>query len=134
MTLQLTFLKTGQEIRQAVQHRIAHLQERLDRLNTSLDTFLADRKKVRSYLVRSAPPQWGGHARVDNRSLYTQDEISSEEKEEISQLCRRIFEIEQELHRLRMVATHLRDDQSFELPFEDLVAYGFEARLESEQG
>jgi hypothetical protein len=56
----------------------------------------------------------------------------SEEKEEIAQLCRRIYEIEQELHRLTLIAAHLQDDQIFELPFDDLVGYGFEASLEAE--
>jgi hypothetical protein len=48
------------------------------------------------------------------------------------QLCRRIFEIEQELHRLALIGHHLHDDQVFELSFSDLIAYGFDASLETE--
>jgi hypothetical protein len=132
MTLQVTFQKTGKEIRQAVHNRIEQLQQRLHRRNEALDVFLSDKNKVRSYVIRSAPLPWGGHGRPDSKTLYAPEDISSEEKEEISQLCRRIFEIEQELHRLSLVASHLKDGQVFELPYEDLVAYGFEARLDTE--
>jgi hypothetical protein len=128
VTLQVTFLKTGKEIRQAVHNRI----ERLRRRNEALDVFLSDKTKVRSYVIRSSPLPWGGHGRPDSKALYAPGEISSEEKEEISQLCRRIFEIEQELHRLSLVAAHLKDEQTFQLPYEDLVAYEFEARLDTE--
>ena len=85
---------------------------------------------MRSFLLRSTVPNYG-HGRSPS-VLFTKDEISSEEKEEISQLCRRIFEIEQELHRLELIRVHLRDDQEFELSFEDLLAYGFDTNLESE--
>ena len=59
--------------------------------------------------------------------LYGKDDISSEERQEMDQLCQRIFEIEQELHRLAYVVTHLEDDVVFELSFNDLVGYGFDA-------
>jgi hypothetical protein len=52
--------------------------------------------------------------------------------EEIAQLCLRIFQIEQELYRLSLVSAHLPDNQQVDLSFNDLVAYGFEASLESE--
>ena len=45
------------------------------------------------------------------------------------QMGRRIFEVEQEVHRLTLIRTHLKDDQEFELSFEDLVAYGFDSNL-----
>jgi hypothetical protein len=59
--------------------------------------------------------------------LYGKDDISSEERQEIDQLCQRIFEIEQELHRLVYVITRLEDDVVFDLNFNDLIGYGFEA-------
>ena len=34
--------------------------------------------------------------------------------------------------RISEIAAHLQDDQIFELPFDDLVGYGFEASLEAE--
>jgi hypothetical protein len=58
--------------------------------------------------------------------LVGEDDISSEEKQEIQRLCMRIFEIEQELHRLALVAAHLGDEQVVALSFNDLVAYGFD--------
>ena len=53
-------------------------------------------------------------------------EISSEERDEVSRLCQRVFEIEQELRRLAMHQSHLADDQVFDLSYGDLVGYGFE--------
>ena len=133
MALEVRFRKTGEEIRAAVRNRIDQLQQRLRKRNETLDVFLADKQKVRSYLVRSATPGWAGHGLPGTKVLFSVDDISSEEKEEITQLSRRIFEIEQELHKLNLVASHLSDDQTFELPFEDLVAYGFESKLDTER-
>lgn len=131
MSLVLKFRKTGKEIKAALRNRITQLEQRLEKRNATLEAFMQDKKKVRSYLTRSAPQPWTGHSRGE-KALFSQDDISSEEKEEVAQLCRRIYEIEQELYRLHLIAAHLNDDQVFELPFEDLVAYGFESSLEAE--
>lgn len=133
MALVLRFKKTGKDIKEAIAGRSTQLKERLHKRNVELEAFMQNPKKLRSYLIRSTENQWGGHGRSETATLYAQDEISSEEKQEMWQLCRRIYEIEQELHRLLLIATHIRDDQEFELPFEDLVAYGFEANLEVEE-
>jgi hypothetical protein len=131
MALELRFRKTGKEIKAALRNRVAQLEQRLANRNAALDDFLQDRKKVRSYLIRSSQQTWMGH-RQGEKGLFSQEDISSEEKEEIAQLCRRIYEIEQELHRLNLIAAHLQDEQIFELPFDDLVGYGFESSLETE--
>lgn len=83
-------------------------------------------RRVRSYLVRNTQPAYG-HGGGRGYSLYGKDDISSEEREEIDQLCRRIYEIEQEIYRLDLITTHLKDDQIFNLEFTELVGYGFEA-------
>ena len=129
--MELRFRKTGKEIKQAVGSRVAKLEQRLARRNAALEEFMGDAKRLRSYLVRSAQLPWASHGRGEY-ALFSQDDISSEEKEEVAQLCRRVFEIEQELHRLHLVAAHLQDEQVFELTFEELVAYGFEVTLEGE--
>jgi len=131
MALELRFRKTGKEIKTALRNRVAQLEQRLVKRNASLDDFLQDKKKVRSYLIRSSQQTWMGH-RQGEKALFSHEDISSEEKEEIAQLCRRVYEIEQELHRLNLIAAHLQDEQIFELPFDDLVGYGFEASLEAE--
>ena len=77
-------------------------------------------------LIRSTRPDYGHNA--GGYVLYGKDDdISSEERQEVDQLCQRIFEIEQELHHLAYVARHLEDDVAFELNFNDLIGYGFEA-------
>lgn len=127
MPIQITFRKTGQEIKQAVQRRQEQLQLRLDRRNQTLNEFLKDSNKVRSYMVRSSRPEYGGHGGRGGYVLFSKDDISSEEKQEIHQICLRIFEMEQELHRLALLVAHLHDEQVLELTLEDLISYGFNA-------
>ena len=121
----LVFPKTGKEIKAALANRRTQLEQRLERRDQALDEFLKDTHKVRSYLVRASQPNWGQHGER-GYVLYGKDDISSEERQEIDQLCQRIFEIEQELHRLSYIVAHLDDKQVFELSFDDLIGYGFE--------
>ncbi len=130
MPLDIKFRKSGKEIKAAIGYRITQLQERLEKRNAALNNFMSDSKKVRSFMLRVFDNSYG-HGRGP-ATLYSQDDISSEEKEEISQLCRRIYEIEQELHRLELIDRHLQDDQVFDLSFQDLVGYGFDTNLEYE--
>lgn len=123
--MNIVFRKTGKEIKAAITNRRTQLEQRLKQRNESLDRFLKDTQKVRSYLVRSTRPDYGHGS--GGYVLYGKDDISSEERQEIDQLCQRIFEIEQELHRLAYVATHLEDDVMFDLNFNDLIGYGFDA-------
>lgn len=87
---------------------------------------MADRKKLRSYLVLSVDGRYGMHE--SSGDLRRRDDISSEEIEDINQLCRRIREIEAELYRLEMMLAHLEDDKDFSLSLEELVAYGFDTK------
>jgi hypothetical protein len=131
MPIEIRFKKSGKEIKIALANRLVQLEQRLNKRNAVLDEFMEDKKKVRSYLIRSTQQTWRGHGGGE-KALFSQDDISSEEKEEMAQLCRRIYEIEQEVHRLNLIAAHLQDDQVFDLLFDDLVGYGFERALESE--
>jgi hypothetical protein len=122
----LRFKKTGHEIKAAVGKRIEQLQDRLARRDSALDQFVSDRVLVRSYLVRAI----GGRVRLRNPEdaspLHGESEVSSERMDEIRKMCERIFELEHELRRLRLVVRHLADDEVFELEFAQLSAYGFE--------
>lgn len=122
----LRFKKMGREIKAAVSKRIEQLQQRLVRRGRALDEFLADPALVRSYLVRAI----GGRVRYRNPDdaapLHPESDVSSEQMEEIRKVCERIFELEREIQRLRLVVTHLADDEAFELDFAQLAAYGFE--------
>lgn len=129
--MNIVFPKTGREIKAAIQKRCEQLQQRLEKRNEVLNEFLNDKQKVRSYLLRRAEISYS-HSGRSNYFLYSQNDISSEEKQQIDQLCQRIFDIEQELQRLKLMITHLADDQVFDLNFNDLVAYGFEANLQGE--
>ncbi|BCM91444.1 hypothetical protein IAD21_03317 [Abditibacteriota bacterium] len=123
----LIFVKTGKEIKEAIKTREVQLQERLARRNAALEVFLQDTRKVRSYVVRSASNPYYGHGRSETPILVGTDEISSEELQDVRQMCARIHEIEQELHRLSLITAHLNDGQKLELDLSDLMAYGFSA-------
>jgi hypothetical protein len=124
--MNIVFRKTGKEIKAAITNRRSQLEQRLKQRNEVLDRFLRDKTRVRSYLVRSTRPDYGH--RAGGYVLYGKNDISSEERQEIDQLCQRIFEIEQELHQLAYVVAHLQDDVVFDLSFDDLIGYGFDAK------
>ncbi len=116
------------EIREAVDNRIEQLKARQEGRNESLEKLMSNKSKLRSYLIRiMAPTEFHGPRGVP--PFYSKEDISSEEKEEMKQVCRRIYELEQEIHRLTLIRTHLKDDQVFDLPFEELVAYGFDSEI-----
>jgi hypothetical protein len=124
--MNIVFRKSGKEIKAAITNRRAQLEQRLKQRNDVLDKFLRDKQKVRSYLLRSTRPDYGHGA--TGYVLSGKNDISSEERQEVDQLCQRIFEIEQELHRLAYVVAHLEDDVVFDLTFNDLIGYGFDAK------
>ncbi len=122
----ISFQKKGSEIKAAVRARCAALRARLDHRNKTLDALMADRRKLRSYLVLSVDHRYGMHE--GSGDLRGRDDISSEEIEDINQLCKRIREIEAELYRLEMMLAHLEDDKEFSLSLQELVSYGFDVK------
>jgi hypothetical protein len=120
---QVVFHKRGAEIKDAALRRISEIQARLDRREAALRDFMTDPKLLRSYLVRSSKPTYG-HG---GPSLWSHRDISSERMEEVRQLCERIHDLESERQRLQLVVAHLSDDQVFEIGYDDLVGFGFEA-------
>jgi hypothetical protein len=126
MALTILFHKSGKQIKEAILLRSTQLQERLDVRNRMLDEFMQNSAMLRSYLIRSSDRYGGMHGGESPSTLYSKQDISSETKEEIDQLCRRIFELEQELRRLKLVSDHIEEDRVFDLKYNDLVMYGFE--------
>ena len=118
----IKFKKTGAEIKKAVLSRIKDLEERLAKRNIQLEELLNDKDRLRSYLVRERDNDYphSGQKRQDT---------PSEEHQEITELCRRVCNIEHELSNLRMIIVHLRDDQEFDLTFEKMTSYGFTEKL-----
>jgi DNA repair exonuclease SbcCD ATPase subunit len=131
MPLELTFPKSGAEIREAIGRRLEQLQARLTRRSRQLDELMDDRQRLRSYLIRSIEQPWVHNVRPGTSvHLASPTDISSEERDEIRQLCRRLNEIEQEIKRLTLIRAHLKGDQIFQPPYDDLVLYGFDAGFE----
>ena len=119
----ITFQKTGTDIKKAIQIRIGEINQRLAAREETLKIFMKNPLKVRSFLIRNAQPSYG-HGRTSS-VLVGKNDISSEEKEEISQLCQRIFELEQEIYRLSLAFKHLEDSQVCNLTLDELAGYGF---------
>ncbi|SPE50043.1 hypothetical protein SBV1_1020008 [Verrucomicrobia bacterium] len=122
----IKFRKTGTEIKEAMRARCAALRARLDHRNRALDALMGDRKKLRSYLVLSVEHRYNMHE--GSGELRGRDDISSEEIEDINQLCKRIREIEAEIYRLELTLAHLEDGKEFSLSLQELVAYGFDVK------
>lgn len=119
----VTFKKTGAEIKAAVQGRIHDLQQRHANRDAALEAIIKDKRRLRSYLVRDLDNPWPRHG----GQFYA--DIPSEDHQEITELCRRLFVLEKELSNLRMILAHLRDDQEFDLTTEQMVTYGFREDL-----
>lgn len=124
MPLRLPFYKTGKEIKTNIQKRIEDLQGRLDIQNQELDIFMHDIKKLRSYLIHSSNPSFAAPQRL--APILGSDDITNEEKEHIDHLCLQVYELEQEIRRLKLITRHLDDAREFELNYNDLVMYGFD--------
>lgn len=119
----ISFKKSGKEIKTSIDTRCEELEERLSKRNIGLEEILNDRAKVRSYMLRQGLSQ--RRYEYENPPIVTKNDISSEEIEEISQMCRRISEIEQEINKLRLIQAHLSDKEIFEIELKDLIRYGF---------
>jgi hypothetical protein len=89
--MNIVFRKTGKEIKAAITNRRTQLEQRLKQRNEALDIFLQDTPRVRSYLVRSTRPDYGHGS--NGYVLYGKDDVSSEERQEIDQLCQRILRL-----------------------------------------
>jgi hypothetical protein len=115
----ITFKKTGAEVKAAVRTRLLDLEQRLQKRNAALEELLRDKQRLRSYLVRDVQNPWPrplGQASFD---------VPSEDHQEVAELCGRVYVLEKEIADLQMILAHLRDDQEFELTFEQMVSYGF---------
>ena len=121
--MDLIFHKSGTQIKEACQGRIDQLQQRLDRRMESLEAFADDRPRLLGFLVRSSYRNWG-HGEGPSR-LVGEGEISSEEIEEMDQLCRRISELQAEIQKLNVIVHHLASDAEVELSYRELVEFGF---------
>ena len=115
----MRFKKTGAEVKAAIGKRVIDLEVRLKKRFVALDEFMADKERVRAFLVRDKDNDYPHPAQARR-------DMPSEEHEEISELCRRICRIQKELSQLKLARTHLKDDQAVELSFEELTFYGFD--------
>ena len=112
------FKKTGVEVKAAVELRIAELRLRLKKRDAELTDVLSDKGLMRSYLIRDPRNDYP-------HSSQLRAEMPSEEHQRITELCRRIHLIEQEIAGLSVVRDNLKDDQEMELSFEDVTKLGF---------
>ena len=119
----IRFKKTGKTIKASIEIRCQDLEGRLALRNEGLEKLLDDRQKVRSYMLRQSQ---GMRHEYGNPPIMTDNHILSEEVEEINQMCKRLYQLEQEIGQLRLIQSHLTDDEVFELDLADLIRYGFQ--------
>lgn len=112
------FKKTGKEVKAAIGQRIAELQQRLTKRDRELDEVMANKTRLRSYLVREPRNDYPHPSQA-------RAEMPTEEHQRITELCRRIQVIEQEIAALSVVRDNLKDDQELDLSFEDVAKLGF---------
>ncbi len=123
-----TFKKSGAEFKKVLSKKIEELKMRLGKRNKVLEELLSDKRRLRSYLLRSANPIGRGHGGGWNSELssYGQEHIGIEEVEEIKHLCGRIFQIENEIKTYQTLKNNLNDSDTVELTLQELMQYGFE--------
>lgn len=124
-----SFIKSGVEFKKVLSKKIEELKMRLNKRNIVLEELLNDKKRLRSYLLRSAKPSnQGGHRGhiTGHFNSYSQEHIGIEEVEEIKHLCSRIFQIEQEVKTYEIIKNNLEDEDNVELTIQELMQYGFE--------
>ena len=124
MSSNILFKKTGRQLAEAINNRIAFLEERLSYRNQALDDFLNNKDLVRSYIVRTATNRYEPRG---SQAIVTAKDIRSEQIEEIRKIAERVNSIEQEIRQLQLMASHLNSDEEYELTFDELIAYGFES-------
>lgn len=112
------FKKTGKEVKTAISQRIAELQQRLAKRDKELEEVMSNKKLLRSYLVREPRNDYPHPSQM-------KAEMPTEEHQRITELCRRIQVIEQEIAALSVVRDNLKDDQELELSLEDVTKLGF---------
>jgi hypothetical protein len=84
----LRFRKKGSEIKKSIEKRLEQLEIRLNVREEKLEHLFDNKERLKSYLIRSSVTSYGHY--VESPTIYGKDEISSEEVEEINQMCRRI--------------------------------------------
>lgn len=112
------FKKTGKEVKIVIGQRIAELQQRLTKRDRELDEVMSNKPLLRSFLVREPRNDYPHPSQL-------KAEMPTEEHQRITELCRRIQAIEQEIAALSVVRDNLKDDQDLELSFEDVTKLGF---------
>jgi hypothetical protein len=117
------FLKSGREVKVAIASRLTDLESRLARRNAELETLMADKARLRSFLVRDANNDYP-------RGSQMATELPSEDHQRILELCTRINRIEKEITKLATIRDNLKDEQEMTLDFDELMSVGFGPRDE----
>ncbi|MEZ4632922.1 MAG: hypothetical protein R2880_19790 [Deinococcales bacterium] len=117
--MEITFKKTGQAIKRAVNKRQADLLQRLEESHVALADFLQRPDRVRDYLLFRLREEIGADP-------FAIEEEIKEEHAQIRGLCEYIVGLEDELYRLAMIERHLDDAEIFSLTVDEMIRYGFD--------
>ena len=117
------FFKSGREVKVAIASRLIDLESRLARRNVELDALMADKPRLRSFLVRDTSNEYPYNSQ-------TAAERPSEDHQRILELCSRINRIEKEMAKLATIRDNLKDEQELTLDYDELMSVGFGPRDE----
>jgi CII-binding regulator of phage lambda lysogenization HflD len=125
--LGVKFTKNGKEVKSAISKRLSDLQKRLEKRNIELDEIMSDKTRLRSYLVRNKDDDYPHGGQIKH-------ELPTEDHQRIGELCKRICLIEKEMKQLEISQDNIKDEQEFELMYDDLISLGFGPRDEIDFG
>jgi transcription initiation factor IIF auxiliary subunit len=114
----IKFKKSGIEVKQAINNRLEELEERLSIRNQELDKVMSDKGRLRMYLVRDTDNDYP-------HSSQMRQDLPTEEHQRIKELCKRICLIEKEIKKLSLTRDNIKDEQDFELSYEEICSLGF---------
>lgn len=105
--------KSGREIKTAIEYRLMQLQKQIDRRNRAIDALVQDPHKSRDPLLDPG------------LLLRDQEEFTPSERAQITELCRRITTLEEEMERLARFEDGLVPDRVYHLTTAEAQSYGF---------
>lgn len=117
------FFKSGREVKVAIASRLIDLEARLARRNVELEALMADKPRLRSFLVRDTSNEYPYSSQLAA-------ERPSEDHQRILELCSRINRIEKEMAKLATIRDNLKDEQDLTLDYDELMSVGFGPRDE----
>jgi len=128
------FYKSGKEIQEALIKKNKDLNSLLSRKNEKLDEFLNNKEQTRSFMIYSLiqnndydEPRFSKAATIKRNVSNRKDSfIDSEKVKEISELCKRIIAIENDISENEIIVKNISPKKKYKLDVDDMIKLEFE--------